>query len=178
MLSRSQFFLLTGVERGVKQSFYQSKPIPLPNLAGSIQVGRLDNFYGQLVDNSHYQLSEPFKTESKYVSRWNVHKPACHEWIRIQVFKLSRFQRLRPLETRTVGGGRGGGGRRVWLILILLLLFFFYFVSVSRLQQRESGSHHKFKRYGWYKHVTYEQIMKLTESRLLTSLITRWIFNN
>ena len=29
----------------------------------------------------------------------------------------------------------------------------FYFVSVSRLQQKESGSHHKFKRNGSYKHV-------------------------
>ena len=29
-----------------------------------------------------------------------------------------------------------------------VVVVFFYFVSVSRLEQKESGSHHKFKRYG------------------------------
>ena len=44
-------------------------------------------------------------------------------------------------------GERGGGGRRRGKG-VAYTYSVFYFVSVSRLQQKESGSHHKFKRNG------------------------------
>ena len=49
-----------------------------------------------------------------------------------------------------VSGGEGEGKGVAYTYSV------FYFVSVSRLQQKESGSHHKFKRYGWYKHVIHD----------------------
>lgn len=44
-------------------------------------------------------------------------------------------------------GGENGGGKDV-AYTYSVVVFFYYFVSVSRLQKKESGSHHKFRRYG------------------------------
>lgn len=43
-------------------------------------------------------------------------------------------------------GNENGGGKDVAYTYSVVV--FYYFVSVSRLQQKESGSHHKFRGYG------------------------------
>ena len=60
-------------------------------------------------------------------------------------FKFSSYLEAFGNENGGRGGG-GGGGRRGKGVAYTYSVF--YFVSVSRLQQKESGSHHKFKRNG------------------------------
>ena len=60
-------------------------------------------------------------------------------------YLVSKGLSLWKRERREGGGGEGKEGEGCGLYLNYSV---FYFVSVSRLQQKESGSHHKFKRNG------------------------------
>ena len=62
-------------------------------------------------------------------------------------YLVSKGLSLWKRERREEGGGEEGGGRRRGKG-VSYTYSVFYFVSVSRLQQKESGSHHKFKRNG------------------------------